>query len=381
MNGKRILFILNVDWFFVSHRLPIARELIAQGYEVHIATTITDKRELLEQEGLIVHPTKIRRGSKNPFDLYRSFSDLLRIIRDVQPDILHLITPKAVILGGIAARVAKLPRVVIAISGLGSTFVGQNIRATFQRKVIEFLYRQALRQKKLKVIFQNLNDKEIIQDISRLHDDEMEVLTGSGVDLTQFRSDPVKGDIPIIMFAGRLLHEKGVLEFVETARRFRSNLNKPDKSPKFALVGMPDPDNPSSVTATEIEGWVNEGAIEYWGHINDMPSALSQASVFIYPSYYGEGLAKVLLEAAAAGRAVITTDKPGCREAIIDGETGILVPTKNVPAIVEALEKLLNDPDTRHEMGHAGRKLAEQKFDIKLIVKKHMDIYSDLLRD
>lgn len=377
MTKKRILFILNVDWFFISHRLPIALELIKSGYEVHVAASITDRRTELENLGLIVHHLVMRRGSMNIFDLAHTSLQMYSVIRRVNPEILHLITIKPCLFGGIAARIARVPRVVIAISGLGSVFISQGTKALIRRALAKTLYRLALKQQKLKVIFQNQNDREILQSLVGLADSKIEIIQGSGVDLDQFNITPLGLGAPVVMFASRLICEKGVLEFIEMARHFKAK--KPSEmSPRFILVGIPDPENPSSVTPEDITKWSGEGIIEYWGHQTNMPQILSQAHIFAYPSYYGEGLAKVLLEAAACGRAIVTTDHPGCREVVKDGETGILISKKNTEALIAAVENLVKNPKLCSTMGIAGRKLAEQKFSVNSVVSRHLEIYSKM---
>lgn len=378
MSERRILFVLNVDWFFISHRLPIALELIEQGYEVHIAAIITNKRSELEDLGIIVHPLVMRRGNVSPIELFSNFFQMYFIIQKVRPDILHLITIKPNIFGGIAARILRVPRTVAAISGLGSVFVARGFVASIRRMFVKILYRLALKQQKLKVIFQNLNDKKILQTLIGLPESNIEMIYGSGVDLERFQAKSLERSAPIIMFAARLIHEKGVLEFIEAARYFSSPERDLMNAPKFVLVGVPDPDNPSSVTSAELEKWEREGIIEHWGHRSDMPDVLSKAHIFVYPSYYGEGLAKMLLEVAACGRAIVTTDHPGCREAIQNGITGVLVPTRDALAVISALSELLKDPRLVASMGKAGRKFAEENFDVSFVVARHLSIYAEL---
>lgn len=380
MNGRRILFILNIDWFFISHRLPIALELIKQGYEVHIAAIITNKRSELEDLGIIVHPLVMRRGNVSPIELISNFFQMYSIIQKVRPDILHLITIKPNIFGGIAARILRVPRTVAAISGLGTVFVARGFVASVRRFFVKILYRLALKQRDLKVIFQNSNDKEILQALIGLQESNIEMIYGSGVDLERFQAKNLEKSAPIVMFAARLIHEKGVLEFIEAARYFSSLERDLMNAPKFVLVGMPDYDNPSSVTSAEIKKWEAEGIIEYWGHQTDMPDILSKIHIFVYPSYYGEGLAKMLLEVAACGRVIVTTDHPGCREAIVDGTTGVLVPPRDPLAVINALSQLLKDPHLVASMGRAGRRLAEQNFDVSFVVARHLNIYTELLK-
>lgn len=371
----RLIFVINVDWFFISHRLPIAIEAIKRGYEVHIATAITDHRATLEDHGLIVHPLDINRSKEGFFDLLFTIRQILTVIKSVKPDIIHLVTIKPVLLGGIAARLAKAPHVVIAISGLGSVYSIKGGKRSIRRIFVGMLYCLALKQKKLTIIFQNPNDKSRLIDLVGISEQQTKMIYGSGVDLDRFQNHKVENDIPIIMFASRLLYEKGVREFVQAAQMLIDSSSGTDRPARFVLVGSPDLDNPSSVTEQVIKKWVDAEIIEYWGQRQDMPQVLTEADIVVLPSYYGEGLPKILIEAAASGCAVITTDHPGCRDAIKANITGLLVPIRDVLSLAEAMQELLNDNERRKSMGLEGRKLAEHKFDIKKVIAEHIKIY------
>jgi glycosyltransferase involved in cell wall biosynthesis len=371
---KRLLFIVNVDWFFVSHRLPIAVEAVKQGYEVHIATTVTDKLCLLESRGLTVHPLNLHR-SRSGGAVLLEFLEILSLIRKVTPDILHLVTIKPVLLGGIAARFASVPTVVFAISGLGFVFVKSGAIAWLRRKVISFLYRLALGNPNQKVIFQNVDDQSQLSKLVVLPTERSVLIHGSGVDLSLYIMKPPPEGVPKIILAARLLRDKGVREFVCAAKL----VNSSELRARVVLVGGIDPLNPTSIQQSELDNWKEDGIVELWGYRDDMTEVLSSASIVVLPSYYGEGMPKVLIEAAACGRAVITTDHPGCRDAIEDGVTGLLVPVRNADAIANTVLALLDDPQRCEGMGRAGRKRAEEMFDVKQVVAEHMAIYKELL--
>lgn len=376
LNDSKILFVVNVDWFFLSHRLPIALELLEQGCEVHIATTITDKLSELESYGFIVHPVSLERSSEGVFSLFSYFNDLKRVFKRVQPDLVHLVTIKPVLIGGIAARVLKVPALVSAISGLGFVFVGKGFLSVIRRFFVSFLYRRALGHKNFTVIFQNNSDKACISNITGLLENDMELIPGSGVDLEEYAVKSRSEEAPVVMLAARLLADKGVREFVAAARFLKSNSSV---NSRFVLVGDIDVDNPASITHEELTQWQSEGVIEFWGYHTDMPFILSKASIVVLPSYYGEGLPKVLIEAAACGRPVITTDHPGCRDAIEANITGLLVPIKDKVSLADSISKLLNDPALCVRMGLKGRELAEKRFSVAYVVDRHIDIYNRLL--
>jgi glycosyltransferase involved in cell wall biosynthesis len=371
--SRKLMFVVNVDWFFMSHRLPIALEAKRQGYEVHIATGLTGHRETMERHGLIVHPISIDRSSANIFDTLRTFWQIVAVFRKFKPDVVHLVTIKPVLLGGIAARLTGIHGVVAAVPGLGYVFLDRGWASRIRRKIVAVIYRMALNHRNMKVIFQNPDDRDSLMRLTGLQANKVEMIRGSGVDLGEFSYTPLPQGTPIVLLAARLLADKGVREFAEAARLLRKN----GREVRFCLVGTPDPANPSSLTDAELASWEAEGIVERWGQRNDMANVLRAAHIVVLPSYR-EGLPKVLLEAAAVGRAVVTTDVPGCRDAIEPEVTGVLVPAKDAEALAFAIEKLLLNPQQCVNMGLAGRELAEREFDIKQVTEKHLRIYKSL---
>ena len=204
------------------------------------------------------------------------------------------------------------------------------------------------------------------------------MIRGSGADLSQYCVTPLPTGVPVVLLAARLLVDKGVREFVQSAQILRQRgLSAQDA--RFVIVGKPDPANPASLRPDELAQWAEEGVVEVWGHRTDMPQVIEAAHVIVLPSYYGEGLPKVLIEAAACGRVIVTTDHPGCRDAIEPNKTGLLVPIKNALALADAIDYLIKNPDVRKIMGASGRALAEKEFAIEKIVAEHMKIYRKLL--
>lgn len=372
----KLVFIVNVDWFFISHRLPIALEALQQGHEVHIFAQDTGKMAYLESLGLEVHPIGLERGSLNPFQAFKLLIDLRNTLKCIQPDVVHLVTIKPVLIGGIAAILAKVPSIVYAISGLGFVFTNSMLKAKILRLGIIPLYRLAMSPKNKTVIVQNLDDLTILRQYVSIPEDQTVLIPGSGVNLEQFKAQPLPLVNKTVLMACRLLADKGVYEF------HGSVLLLKEKYPhiKFVLVGGIDSDNPASLTEQELSEWVQNGDLEWWGHQDNMPEVLSQATIVVLPSYR-EGMPKVLLEAQALGRPIVTTDVPGCREAIENGKTGFLVNVKDEKALADAIEKLIINDDLCLEFSHNARALAEQKFDIEQVVKTHMNIYENLVQN
>ncbi len=374
MSDKRLLFLVNVDWFFVSHRLGIARAALEKGYEVHVATTLTNQASIIQENGLILHEVQMSRSGSKIMGNLKTLIKIVKIFRKVNPKLVHLVTIKPVILGGIAARLTKIHGVIAAVSGLGSSFLDEGILGKIKRFFIKKLYRISLSNLNIQVICQNQNDVEDIQKISKLPLTNFSLIEGSGVSLTKFTYSEDDNEIPNVIMASRLLRDKGVMEFADAARLLKeSNANV-----NMILVGETDPHNPSSIKTSQVTSWEREGILEYWGHKEDMEKILQQSSIVVLPSYR-EGFPKILIEAAACGRAVITTDVPGCRDAIYDGITGILVPERNAIALANSIKELTIKPNFYKEMGKRGRKMAESRFDVNNVISKHFKIYNQLL--
>lgn len=375
---KKILFFVNVDWFFWSHRLPVALAAIDAGYEVHIMTRLTDKKDELLAKGLIVHDFPFDRNSQNILSVLFAFFRVLYCFQKIKPDLLHAVTIEPILLGGAAARIVRVPSVVLAISGLGFIFVKRGPLSNVRRFLVQIFYRFVLGHPKLKVIFQNEDDLMMIKGFSNLNYDIPVLIPGSGADLSCYQRVSRCDDRSIlVVFASRLLADKGVREFVQAAQLLKRESVTFDKV-RFIVVGEPDPDNPTSIPQRELKTWSQQGVVEIWGFRRDMPSVLSQATFVVLPSYYREGVPKILIEASACGRAIITTDMPGCRDAIEPGVTGILVPPRDVVALADAMRKLILDQALCESMGVAGRRRAELLFDEKSVVAKHLSIYNEL---
>lgn len=372
--SKKLLFVVNVDWFFISHRLPIALAAKRDGYDVHIATTLTDRLDELKGYGLTVHVLQMDRSSAGLHGTFFIMKQLSDIFKDVRPDVVHLVTIKPILLGGIVARFANVPAVVSAISGLGFVFVNQGVKAAIRRLLVGALYRLALGHRNQVVIFQNSDDLRSVSRVAPLSADKVALIRGSGVNLDDYIHTPLPDGGAVVVMVSRLLADKGVREFVLAVRLLKSR----GCVARFVLVGTVDLGNPASLSQGEVDSWANDGVVECWGQRTDMPEVLSAAHVVVLPSYR-EGMPKVLLEAAACGRAVITTDVPGCRDAIDAGVTGVLVPVRNAEALADAIEILINDRARCAEFGYAGRKLAESAFDVRQVVASHLNIYDQLI--
>lgn len=368
------MLVVNAPEFFLSHRLPIALQAQALGYEVHIASADGPEVGRIKSFGLTHHIIPFSRSGQNPYSEIKTLFRLFFLFRRVRPNLVHLVTIKPVLYGGIAARLAGVEAVVAAVSGLGTVFMARSFFARFRKSVVSVLYRAAFKHRKLTVIFQNPDDRVTLLTIRALSSSSARIIRGSGVDLDDYPFVSESEGRLVVSMAARLLKDKGVEEFIAAARLVRAR----DFDVEFWLIGSPDVGNPSSVTVGKIKEWEQEGVIKALGYRTDIADLYSASHIVCLPSYR-EGLPKSLVEAAACGRSVVTTDVPGCRDAITVNETGLLVPPRDSSALADAIQSLLENVELRREMGTAGRKLAEKAFAINIIVEQHMAIYKELL--
>lgn len=366
----KLLFLVTEDWYFVSHRLPLAVAACAAGYEVVVATRVRDKAAAIEAAGVRVIPIEMDRGGMNlPRELATLFR-LWRLYRRERPGIVHHVALKPVLLGGLAARLAGVRAVVGAVAGLGFLFSGDR-RASRVARLLKWSLPGLIGRGF--AIVQNPEDAAMLADCG-VAPARIRLIRGAGVDTNCFSPRPELPGTPLVVLPARMLRDKGVGEFVEAARMLRER----GVAARFALVGAPDPANPASIAETELRAWMVEGVVEWWGQREDMPEVYAACHVVCLPSYR-EGLPKALLEAAASGRPIVTTDTPGCREVVRHEENGLLVPPRDVPSLAEALERLIRDAALRKEMGERGRRMVEECFAIEQICAETLAVYRELL--
>lgn len=375
----RVVLTVSVDWFFLSHRLPIARALRDRGWHVTVATQVTSGRAAIEREGLDLVALPLDRGSRDPLREARVVAELVRLYRSVRPDIVHHVSPKGVLYGSVAARAAGVSRVINAVSGLGYAFIERDrdgARDRALRTAVRAAYRLAFVGERTRVIFQNRDDAAALGAPTPGDAGRFRLIRGSGVDVERFRPAPVPPRPPIVLLPARVLRDKGVRELVTAARALRAE----GTNARFVLAGRADPENPAGVPEREIAEWVKSGAVEWLGHVEHqaMPALLQAATVVVLPSYR-EGMPLVLAEAAACARACIATDVPGCREVVLPGRTGWLVPPRDAASLAAALRDALADPARTAAFGVAGRELAEREFSLAAVLAKTLAIYDELL--
>jgi glycosyltransferase involved in cell wall biosynthesis len=373
---RRLLFVVNISWFFISHRLPLAVEAVRRGWDVHLATQIASEHDLvaLLAHGIKVHPISFSRAGGHLAQDLRTAWNLWRIFRTVKPTISHHVTIKPVLMGSILAKLAGVGAIVSAIPGLGYAFASNGIVARLRQEMILFGYRVALGGKQHRVIFQNSDDRGLFLKRRVTSSRSAVLIRGAGVDVRRFHSTRERAGRICVLMASRMLAEKGVADFIAAARLLRAE----GVDARMVLAGAPDLGNPGSLTTAELEDLNRERVVEWIGHCTDMALLLSQSHIVCLPTYYGEGVPKVLIEAASASRAIVATDVPGCREVVIDGKTGMLVPPRSPAILASMLGRLIADGELRVRLGRNARLLVEKDFSIESVVEKTFAVYDEL---
>jgi glycosyltransferase involved in cell wall biosynthesis len=372
----KILYLVTEDWYFCSHRLSLACAVRDAGFEVIVVTRVHTHGEDIRREGFKLVPIAFSRSPRTPWqDLWTLFA-VGRIYRTERPDIVHHVAMKPVVYGSIVAAMTGGSTVVNALTGLGYVFSSNHCKARVLRALIMYTLRWLLRGPNTWLILQNLDDWRLLVDSGVVDAAHITVIPGSGVDTSEFKPVLEAGGIPTVLLASRMLWDKGVGEFVAAAKR----LQEEGIAARFVLVGDTDPENPSAIPTTMLTQWQRSGAIEWWGWRTDMAEVFKQSHIVCLPSYR-EGLPKVLIEAAAAGRPIVTTDTPGCRSVVKDGDNGLLVPVRDVIALSAALKRLINNASLRRQMGIAGRLLAETEFTVERITGETIALYRHILEN
>jgi glycosyltransferase involved in cell wall biosynthesis len=371
----RLLFLVNDDAFFASHRLEIGVAARRAGLDVMVAAGGGGgARAVIEGAGIELVAVDFDRGGRSAVRDAATLAAVARLYGRVRPTIVHHVTIKPVLYGSVVARTLGIPVVVNAVSGLGFAFLDRSRRGRVLRAAIETAYRAALDHPRSTTIFQNEDDRGHFVARRLVRPERATLVRGSGVDVDLFAEEPLRASDPLVVLPARLLWDKGVGEFVEAARLLRARRTRA----RFALVGAAGGTNPASVPRALVDRWVNEGVVEWWGHRADMPQVLAEAHFVVLPSYR-EGLPLALLEAASVGRACVTTDAPGCRDAVEDGVTGWVVPARDARALADAIDSAVRDRDELARRGAAAAARARRAFDRRSVVRAHLDIYRELL--
>lgn len=372
---NRLFIVVNVDWFFLSHRMPVAMAAQKAGWDVTIVTADTGKLEDIEAKGLKVINLPMSRSGMNIKEELGTLRFLYKLYKKERPDVVHHVGMKTILWGTLAAKFASVLGVVNAVSGLGGFFAEDNksMLAKIMPKVLKFSHNR----KNLLVIFQNHEDEAMYVKKGIIDDSQARFIKGSGVNLQEFcyTPEPAEGKVKIILTA-RMIVEKGIFLLTEAAEKLRSEYE--DKV-EFWLVGGLD-DHPGAITKDQLDAVCDGKYIKWLGYRTDVKELLQQSHIVAFPSYYMEGLPKSLIEACAIGRPIITTQSIGCKDTVDDCVNGFLIPPKNVDALASKLRVLIDNPEMRESMGKASRAKAEKEFSLDVVIEKHLSIYNELIR-
>ena len=372
---KSIFFVVNEAWFFLSHRLPLALEAQKRGYFVKVVCRSNSGEERLREYNIEYELVDIERGTASLISEFRLLRQLQKIYKSEKPDLVHHITSKPVICGTIAARLASVHGVVNAIPGRGFVANRRGFVARIRKFMIDRVYQLALAHKNMAVVFQNRDDANAFVDGGLVRSSESHLIRGAGVDLLEYPCLP-EADGPVTFsLVSRMLKDKGVREFVQAA----GDVGKEHPNWIFQLVGGVDKGNPSSLDEETLSGWNESGVVRWLGHSDNIASVLQSSHVVCLPSYGGEGIPKVLLEASASGRVIITTDISGCRELVRDGVNGLLIKPRDSEALAGAMRKLGIDAPLRQKLSAAARVKTEALFSVEDVVADTFLVYEGLL--
>lgn len=370
---KKILIVVNSDWFFLSHRLPIALEAKQQGFEVHVSTRDTGRSTEITSKGLIFHELPISCSGTNIVEEALAVRHFIKFYRKINPDLVHHVTMKPVIYGSFAAKILKIP-VLNAVSGMGYVFTSH--KGKVLPYVIKKFIKLGWKAGRTHVIFQNPDDKKQFKDLGLLNGIETTLIKGSGVDLSEFKYMDMPNKHPWrIVLPARLLFDKGIKEFKLASVKLKE---KWFGKVVFQLAGDVDFGNRTSITNEELEEWLDPGYFEWIGFHKDIVKLLGETYLVVLPSYR-EGLPKSLIEANAIGRPIVTTDTVGCRECVNPMDNGLLAELHNVDDLAFQIDTILSNKELASSMSKNARIFAEKHFSIKYVVEKHLELYNQLL--
>lgn len=375
MNEKpKVLFFVAVDWFFCSHFMARALAAKDAGYEVLVLTQVIKHGEQIAQSGLRLIPLDLDRRSLNPFSTLRSLLQIFRVYRSECPNLVHHIAIKPILLGTMAARLLGIRNIVNAIVGMGYLSTSDRLTVCLLRPILNVALRSFLNPTGSRVVFENKDDLRAFVAQGQVRASDAILIRGAGVAPGQIQSSGYAKRSPLVVLVARLLWDKGIGEYVDAARLLKQRGVKA----RFAIIGEVDRDNRGCIDSSTIEAWRAERVVELWGFRTDIEQVLAEATIACLPSYR-EGLPRSLLEAMAVGLPCVTTDVPGCREAVRDGDNGLLVPAKNPSALADALERLIHNPEQAKRMGSRGRERLEMEFSEQHVNQSTLELYREML--
>jgi glycosyltransferase involved in cell wall biosynthesis len=371
--APRILYVVTEDWYFLSHRLPMACAAKVADYQVHVATRFKDSKTAIEAEGFVPHELSWSRGSLSPLGSLKAVFELRRLLRELKPDILHNVSLKPVLLGSTASLGLSAIAVVNSLTGLGTLFIGEAQVSGLARKGVRYALSRLLRRAQSRTVVQNPEDRAFVIDLG-VAPETVLLIPGSGVDTKKLVALPEPPPPVTAAYVGRMLADKGVLTLIDAFSR----LGKRGVQLQLLLAGDCDKENPGSLAPEQLREFASLYGIHWLGHVADIREVWARAHFAVLASRR-EGLPKSLLEAAACGRAMVATDAPGCREIAIEGKTALTVPVDDAAALADAMAKLAGDAAMRQRFGANARALVESKFSAEAIGREIVALYNSLI--
>jgi len=374
-DSPSVLFAVTEDWYFWSHRQPLAAYLQRKGCKISLATRFNKHERDCTQMGIAAFAISFERSLRHPFRDLAALIGLYRAIRSVRPDIVHLVSHKPILLSALSLFACSQTKFIAAFTGMGYLFTSSDNKARWFQRLVVFALRIILRRPNVTILVQNDEDRRLLTDERIGRAERTVIISGVGVDTDVFDYSEIDfSSNQIVVLPARLIRDKGIEEFIAAAREVR----RLGMDCRFVLVGAEDPDNPAAIAAAQIDSWVREGVVEWWGHRDNMPEVYRAAHIVCLPSYR-EGLPKVLLEAAACGRPIIASDISGCREICHHGINGTLIKVRNSKSLAAAVVELLHQPDRQKQFGMAGRKLVKKNFSVEKIGAETLQLYRSVL--
>ncbi len=372
---RKLFIVVNQDRFFLSHRLPIGMAAKNEGYDVTVVSQDTGESGRIREAGLKTIDLLINKAGTNLKDEVKTLFFLYKLFRRERPDIVHLVGLKIMLWGSIACKLAGIKSMVSAVCGLGVLFDEQHAHSLMSRSILKVL-RWTHKGNGTRIIFQNEDDKAIFKAAKIMTEEQCGFTNGSGINLKDYdyTPEPIDGKIKVI-FTARMIEDKGPMILIDAAKKLEADYKD---QVQFLLCGGLDT-NPNGITKEVLEDKCDGEYIQWLGHRKDIHTLLNQSHIMAFPSWYREGLPKSVIEAAAIGRPVVTTDSVGCRDTVIDGKTGFIIPIKDSEALASKLKTLFDNVALRKKMGENARKYAEEKFSIEDVVQTHISIYNSLL--
>lgn len=376
MNKKLVIVVNDLKYFF-SHRIAIAQKAKKIGYQVTIIYGSNNNKKLFNKNlNFNYYYIPMVRGSMNLLKEIKSIYLLFNYFKKNKPDLLHLVTLKPCLYVGFVARILKMENILFAFAGLGIVFNSSKLKFKLIKFFLILMFKYIFKNKNYLTLYQNKNDRDIFINLNLVTKNKTRLIKGSGVNINLFKiTNEPQEDTIVVTFVSRLLYDKGITYFISAAKK----LLEKKVNIKFLVAGSIDNGNPNSIRKETIDKWKEIKNVNFLGDVSNIFDVYKRSHIVCLPSFYGEGLPKVLIETASSGRAIITTDHPGCRDAIIPNKTGILVPIKDPEKLANKIEYLAFNHDIRKSMGIEGRKLAENQFSINYVVDQHLKIYDYIL--